>query len=39
MKPYLAGNASGDYDNLDPVKGLLEFVCTSGRSPIAFLGL
>jgi hypothetical protein len=27
MKPYLAGNASGDYNNLDPVKGLLEFVC------------
>jgi hypothetical protein len=27
MKPYLAGNASGDYDNLDPIKSLLEFVC------------
>ena len=27
MKHYLAGNTSGDYDNLDPIKSLLEFVC------------
>ena len=24
---YLSGNASGDYDNFDTVKSLVEFVC------------
>ena len=27
MQPYLAGNTSGDYNNLDAVKSLVEFVC------------